>query len=897
MHEKQHEISGKIFGKLFSDKAGAVAGNQELPEEAMTAWAELMRHDPGEVNVRMVKSDLFEFNRISIEPEKCVVEAGCAEGLRRGLYRLADLLKSGRPLGTTESHAVIRDRVGRSFMAPINRPPLYHDELMDDFNFYPDGYLNELARSGVNGVWVSSDFKKISHSFLLPEDSNRGRRIRRLNEIIRQCARYGIRVYIFCIEPISFAEDDPTLEKYPELRGTPVPGKFAFCPDSATAQRHLFEITNHLFTDAPGLGGIIDLSVGEWTTLCSNIPGSVCPRCGKTPQWKAHGKSLSALNAGMKAAAPQARLISWPYTQISYWGYDEALEGASHMPEGVALMHNFESYGEMKQYGKLRKVTDYWLSFVGPSKFFKQCAERCRAAGTDFFAKLQVSCSTEIATTQYLPVPAMLYRKFQELRKLNVSGVSLGWYFGSFPSVMTEALGRLCRSPFPASENQFLVELARIHWGEEAPTAAKAWKIFSDAFSGYPMVNVLAYVGPMHDSIVWKLHLKPVNRRLAPGWNNLFTPGDRIHECLVPVEQHDDGFELAEMASIIKKMSSRWNRGVELMRSLKSSRLPMERRVEIETAEAVGLLFEDAAEIFEFYLLREKLLNGAGRALKRMRTIVQNAIRRSLQMLPLIARNPSLGYHSEATDYKFSPVLIRSRLRHLQKILDRDFPEAERALASGRPPYPEATGEKTRGPVADINGKAVKLSRFGYREVTWEGAYLHEKFIEVREPVPNTEFKAESDSENLYLTITYDRIRENDRFQILWEPLRSHWPERITVWPDGRVSYTQRQVNLKAETDGNSVRLILPLKRFGLTEKSRSRINIERAFEENGEKRSVFWVAPHFMTMVFVLGNYNPSDYGWLIPADEKREEGKAVGTPSADSKNHTQKHKKGDRK
>ncbi len=872
MHEKQHEIAGKIFGKLFHGGSSKTSRKPDLPEELTTAWIELMRHDPGEVKVRMVKSGLFEYNRITVEPERCIVEAGSVEGMRRGLYRLSGLLESGRPLGTTECHAVVRDRIGRSFMAPINRPPLYHDELMDDFNFYPDGYLNELARSGINGIWVSSDFKKISYSFLLPEDANRKHRIGRLKDIIRRCANYGIRVYIFCIEPIAFAEDDPLLRKYPELRGTQVPGKFAFCPDSDTAQRHLYEITYHLFTDAPGLGGIIDLSVGEWTTLCCNVPGVQCPHCGDAPQWKAHGKSLGAMNAGMKAAAPGARLVSWPYTQISYWSYEAALEGASHMPEGVALMHNFESYGEMKQYGKNRKITDYWLSFVGPSEFFKSCAERCRKAGTDYFAKLQVSCSTEIATTQYLPVPALLYRKFREMRKLNVSGFSVGWYFGSYPSLMTEAAGRLSCDPFPADENEFLLELARIHWGKDAPTAAKAWKTFSGAFSNYPMINVLAYIGPMHDSIVWKLHLKPVNQRLAPTWNNLYAPpGDRICECTVPPEQHDDGFTLAEMSAAIRKMASRWNQGVELFRTLEKSKLSVKQKLEIEVAEAVGIIFEDAAEIFEFYSLREKLLNGSGKGLERMRAIVLNAIQRSLAMLPLIARNPGLGYHSEATDYKFTPALIRARIRHLRKILDRDFPEAERALASGRPPYPEATGEKTRGPAALIGGEPVRMSHFGYREVTWEGAYMHERFVKVREPVPYTGFKAESDSENLYLTLFYDRVRENDRFQILWEPLRFHWPERITVWPDGRVSYRQRPVNLKAKVNGNSVRLTLPLKRFGLTKNSRSRISIERAFQENGQNRSVFWVVPHFMQMIFVLGNWNPADYGWLVPSGGKR--------------------------
>ena len=168
MYEKQHRTASGIFRKLFPDKGGMSAGKKDLPPALMTAWRDLMRHKPGKVRLRMIESTLFEFNRISIKTEECIVEAGSVEGMRRGLYRLGGLLKNGRPLGTSTMHSVIRDRIGRSFMAPINRPPLYHDELMDDFR--PDVvHLNnvhtqlspvmaELAhRRGVRVVWTLHD--------------------------------------------------------------------------------------------------------------------------------------------------------------------------------------------------------------------------------------------------------------------------------------------------------------------------------------------------------------------------------------------------------------------------------------------------------------------------------------------------------------------------------------------------------------------------------------------------------------------------------------------------------------------------------------------------------------------------------------------------------------------
>ena len=56
----------------------------------------------------------------------------------------------------------IENRITRCFFGPIKRPPYNRDELMDDVDYYPDAYLDRLAREGVNGLWLTIEFKDFS---------------------------------------------------------------------------------------------------------------------------------------------------------------------------------------------------------------------------------------------------------------------------------------------------------------------------------------------------------------------------------------------------------------------------------------------------------------------------------------------------------------------------------------------------------------------------------------------------------------------------------------------------------------------------------------------------------------------------------------------------------------
>ena len=263
---------------------------------------------------------------LEIQTGRCLIRGGDADGIRRGIFYLEDEMLRQRgpflPTGKIEKHPIIQRRISRCFFGPIKRFPRMRDELMDDVNYYPDQYLNRLAHEGVNGLWLTIEFRDLVATSFNPETGiDSEKRLAKLRQTVESCLRYGIRTYIFCIEPRAWDADSPVLKKYPELAGATEGDRHFFCPMSKTAYNYLYETVNKIFKAVPELGGMINITHGERGTTClsslsctSEYEGKInCPRCSHKKPWEILYASLSAMEKGMHDAAPDAELISWLY--------------------------------------------------------------------------------------------------------------------------------------------------------------------------------------------------------------------------------------------------------------------------------------------------------------------------------------------------------------------------------------------------------------------------------------------------------------------------------------------------------------------------------------------------------------------------------------------------------
>ncbi len=668
-----------------------------LPDELLaSAWHELRRTlpenpaGPEVVLTRPAAAGSRECFRLTTAPGRIEIGGDTTEALRRGIYELQSraLASPFLPFGTSEYTMRIRNRISRGFFSPIKRPPFQLDELLDDFDYYPEAYLERLASEGINGLWITVKWREICATPFIAADPQRGKRLEKLNTVVEKCRRYGIGIWAFSIEPAAWAPGEPLLRHYPELGGARIGNDLAFCPTSAVAEEYLYTATFDLFRSVEHLAGILNITHGERATNCltalectEDIPVE-CPRCGRIPKPEIIANTLRPMFRGMIDANPAAQLISWFYMPQAAPRAPWVFELPHAIPEGVILQYNCESNAAVEQLGKIRRGGDYWLSIPDPAEDFVRIARGAREHHIGCCAKLQVTCSHEVATVPFVPVPSLLFEKYRALRELGVEHACQCWYFGNSPGLMNQAANLLSREPFFPTEDEFLQSLTRPQWGESATQVASALRNFARAYEHYPVSNQMQYYGPAHCGLAWPLHLRLEGTPLAPTWRPDFAPsGDTIGECL-------DNHTLREAIVLFDRLSCEWSEGMERLRAV-PLRNP-EQEKDFGVCRALELQFAGAGQILRFYELRRQFLFEGNRdVLPELETIVGAEIDRSRELAVLARQDSRLGFHSEAERHLYYPELLEWRCKQLQQLLETDLAEAGRGVSfADRLPVP-----------------------------------------------------------------------------------------------------------------------------------------------------------------------------------------------------------------
>ena len=901
--------SGISLRRGFPDTSGRLTTAYDDLRSFLSAGGVSFEDGDYSVETAEDKKLTGESFRLEIQSRTCRILAGNAEGVRRGIFYLEDEMLRQRnpflPIGKIEVNPVIQRRISRCFFGPIKRAPRMRDELMDSVNYYPDQYLNRLAHEGVNGLWLTVELRDLVATSFTPEAGrNAGYRLAKLRKTVEACLRYGIRTYIFCIEPRAWDAASPVLKKYPELAGAPAYKGYYFCPMSKTAYRYLYESVNNIFKAVPELGGLINITHGERETTClsavectSDYRGKIkCPRCSGKQPWEILYAALSPMEKGMHDAAPEAELISWLYMpqpqrfmtgdsfSLGSWVYDLP----AHTPEKVILQYNFESGVSRTEFGKLLVGGDYWISDPGPSDRFVKIATVAREHGTKVSAKIQTGNSHEAATVPFVPVPSLLYRKFSAMRALGVSHTMLCWYFGNYPGLMNKAAGLLSMEPFPENEDLFLNQLASIYWKkEDIAKVTEAWKLFSEGYQNYPLVNLFQYYGPMHDGPVWPLLLKPADAPLSPTWQirsgatlKPWPPsGDRIGECT------GDVLTLEEVVELTRRMTSSWEKGMTILNGIRDNYVnEPDRLLDIGVAQALGIQIRSGYNILNFYLLREKMFRMAGmerlKILDQLGSIIRDETELDRQLLALCEKDSRLGFHSEAEGYKYFPEKIKWRMQQLNNVLSNDFPEIKKIIMKDQLLFPEYTGQKPEGPSADcISSQGsiltdssivlppdLKWQAFNNgsskTDLQWASActreYLYIVFsVKVQandssgiSPIIRIEVKIEPQRLFPAIHFVFDSVNEDNDS----DPV--HLPGYALIYKAGISEFNAGGVW--------NIAVRIPFREIGLNPVSLHPVRLNIAVEgRDGEECS--WRPDNPITERLILGSDNPADLGWLV--------------------------------
>ena len=293
--------------------------------------------------------------------------------------------------------------------------------------------------------------------------------------------------------------------------------------------------------------------------------------------------------------------------------------------------------------------------------------------------------------------------------------------------MMSRAAGELAFCEDFSDKDAFLLRLAGIYYGEDAPAAVRAWKCFEEGYRQYPVNIMFSYYGPMHDGPIWKLRLLPKNLPLPRSWQTLDpADGDRIGECLLC------GHTLDEAITLCTRMSECWEQGL--------SELPADtgyeaRDEQTRVARALGIQFASGVDILRFYRLRDTLgrlgyrteardyAERAFAVLSEMQKIAETEKERSHALALLWERDGRLGYHSEGEGYKYFPRMLCDRIAALDTLLAEEFPAVRDRIASGVAPLAYYLGEEpdaafyrlTEGPVSEAEWAALDRPDAAFR--------------------------------------------------------------------------------------------------------------------------------------------------------------------------------------
>ena len=213
--------------------------------------------------------DEFEFE---VDRARIRIVAGSDTGVLQCLYRLETLLEQRAgpfvPIGKKTGRFVWSPRFLYSYFA------LYGDPLMEPAaDLFPDAYLERLARTGINGIWIQGVLNTLAPSKIFPEfGAGAEIRLANLNALVRRAGKFGVKVYMYLNEPRAMTPS--FFANHPDMKGASYGGLNAICTSVPAAREWIASSLAHVCQRAPELGGIFCITMSENLTNCFSQGGA-----------------------------------------------------------------------------------------------------------------------------------------------------------------------------------------------------------------------------------------------------------------------------------------------------------------------------------------------------------------------------------------------------------------------------------------------------------------------------------------------------------------------------------------------------------------------------------------------------------------------------------------------
>jgi hypothetical protein len=319
-------------------------------------------------------------------------------------------------------------------------------------------------------------------------------RIEALAKLAERAKRFGVGLYLYLNEPRSMPLS--VFESCPECKGVEESsrGLAAMCTSAPRTLTLLRENVETVFRSAPALDGAFTITMSENLTHCySHYHGQQCPRCSQRSAAEIVAEVNAAIESGIHAANPDARVIAWT------WGWQEPWDhqAVDLLPKTVELMCTSERYLPTNIGGVAGHVEDYSISQVGPADSARSLWQHAIGRGMKAVAKVQINTTWECSAVPYIPAVDLVDEHLAKLEDCGVTGLMVAWTLGGFPGGNLELLTNSTDA------------LAERRFGKVASQVRAAWQRFSQAFREFPFDVRTIYFGPANAGPLNPLYLKP----------------------------------------------------------------------------------------------------------------------------------------------------------------------------------------------------------------------------------------------------------------------------------------------------------------------------------------------------------------------------------------------------
>ncbi len=453
--------------------------------------------------------------------------------------------KSDREVTVTTS-----DENGKRTVHPY-LTPCSDPFLMDSREHLPDAILDDYARVGVNSLLIHAVLSTLSPYPYDPSQS-RDYKIRRKNlkELIERAGKRGIKITLYFNEPRALHRD--VFERYgkPEIAGNTTEDFVHLCLHVKENYDWFYGAIKDLFTEIPDIGGILSCTRSENPTNCwwDKLPNN-CPHCKDTPLWDGAVLVNNTIQKAVKDSGSKALVTAsaWQWTE-------DMIKNGLPLLDSEIEMSVVSEWGVKTNAGGVPwKVIDYSISNYGPGDFAKLVCKTAKESGHAAGAKVQMSCSWELAALPYLPLFDLELEHLIAVHNENVKNVQLTWTLGSYPSVTFDMVAAYFADP----DNFNIDSWYKKHFGEYADRVHEAVKHFCKGYREYPFSCEVAYYSPKTMGVANRWSLEPNdNRSCMVGWS------------YDDVEFYSKPYPSDIYMNQFNKLTAEWHQGVELLEGI-----------------------------------------------------------------------------------------------------------------------------------------------------------------------------------------------------------------------------------------------------------------------------------------------------------------------------------------